>query len=85
MKPHRHLHLTHILFLIAVMVGLAGAGLPQFHPAVHAQDDEGLTAYDNFVARAMPSLQKAGETGPSAFVVAENKPGGTRAAYLSPT
>jgi NAD(P)-dependent dehydrogenase (short-subunit alcohol dehydrogenase family) len=32
---------------------------------------EGLTAYDNFVARAMPSLQKAGETGPSAIVVAE--------------
>ena len=32
---------------------------------------EGLTAYDNFVARAMPSLQKAGETGPSGIVVAE--------------
>ncbi len=32
---------------------------------------EGLTAYDNFVARALPSLQKAGETGPSGVVVAE--------------
>lgn len=32
---------------------------------------EGLTAYDNFVARALPSLQKAGETGPSGIVVAE--------------
>jgi hypothetical protein len=32
---------------------------------------EGLTAYDNFVARAMPNLQKAGETGPDGSVVAE--------------
>lgn len=32
---------------------------------------EGLTAYDNFVARAMPSLQRAGESGPSGVVVAE--------------
>lgn len=31
---------------------------------------EGLTAYDNFVARAMPNLQKAGETGPDGSVVA---------------
>src|SRR5258706_5848272 len=32
---------------------------------------EGLTAYDNFVARALPNLQKAGETGPDGSVVAE--------------
>jgi short-subunit dehydrogenase len=32
---------------------------------------EGLTAYDNFVARAMPNLQKAGETAPDGRVVAE--------------
>lgn len=32
---------------------------------------EGLTAYDNFVARAVPNLQKAGETGPDGSVVAE--------------
>lgn len=32
---------------------------------------EGLTAYDNFVARAMPNMQKAGETGPDGSVVAE--------------
>lgn len=32
---------------------------------------EGLTAYDSFVARAMPNLQKAGETGPDGAVVAE--------------
>lgn len=32
---------------------------------------EGLTAYDAFVARAMPNLQKAGETGPDGSVVAE--------------
>lgn len=32
---------------------------------------EGLTAYDNFVARAMPNLQKAGETGPDGLVVAQ--------------
>ncbi len=32
---------------------------------------EGLTAYDNFVARAMPNLQKAGETGPDGTVVAQ--------------
>ncbi|MEP7075212.1 MAG: SDR family oxidoreductase [Acidobacteriota bacterium] len=32
---------------------------------------EGLTAYDNFVARALPSLQKAGETGPDGSVVAQ--------------
>jgi short-subunit dehydrogenase len=32
---------------------------------------EGLTAYDNFVARAMPNLQKAGETGPDGSVVAQ--------------
>lgn len=31
---------------------------------------EGLTAYDNFVARAMPNLQKAGESGPDGSVVA---------------
>jgi len=32
---------------------------------------EGLTAYDNFEARAMPNMQKAGETGPDGSVVAE--------------
>ena len=32
---------------------------------------EGLTAYDNFVARALPNLQKAGETGPDGLVVAQ--------------
>lgn len=32
---------------------------------------EGLTAYDNFVARAMPNMQKAGETGPDGSVVAQ--------------
>ena len=32
---------------------------------------EGLTAYDNFVARAMPNLQNAGETGPDGSVVAQ--------------
>lgn len=32
---------------------------------------EGLTAYDNFVARAMPNLQKAGENAPDGSVVAE--------------
>jgi NADP-dependent 3-hydroxy acid dehydrogenase YdfG len=32
---------------------------------------EGLTAYDNFVARAMPNMQRAGETGPHGSVVAE--------------
>lgn len=32
---------------------------------------EGLTAYDGFVARAMPNLQKAGETGPDGSVVAQ--------------
>jgi len=32
---------------------------------------EGLTAYDNFVARALPNLQKAGETAPDGSVVAE--------------
>lgn len=32
---------------------------------------EGLAAYDNFVSRAMPNLQKAGETGPDGSVVAE--------------
>jgi NAD(P)-dependent dehydrogenase (short-subunit alcohol dehydrogenase family) len=32
---------------------------------------EGLTAYDNFVARAMPNLQHAGETGPDGSVVAQ--------------
>ena len=32
---------------------------------------EGLTAYDNFIARAMPNLQKAGETAPGGNLVAE--------------
>jgi len=32
---------------------------------------EGLTAYDNFVARALPNLQKAGETGPDGILVAQ--------------
>ncbi len=32
---------------------------------------EGLTAYDKFVARAMPNLQKAGETGEDASIVAD--------------
>lgn len=31
---------------------------------------EGLTAYDSYVARAMPNMQKAGETGPDGSVVA---------------
>jgi short-subunit dehydrogenase len=32
---------------------------------------EGLTAYDNFVARTMPNLQKAGENAPDGRIVAE--------------
>jgi NADP-dependent 3-hydroxy acid dehydrogenase YdfG len=32
---------------------------------------EGLSAYDGFVARAMPNLQKAGETAPDGRIVAE--------------
>jgi short-subunit dehydrogenase len=32
---------------------------------------DGLTAYDNFVARALPNLQKAGETGPDGSLVAQ--------------
>jgi len=32
---------------------------------------DGLTAYDNFVARAMPNLQRAGESGPDGSVVAQ--------------
>ena len=32
---------------------------------------EGLVAYDNFVARAVPNLQKAGETAPDGSIVAE--------------
>ena len=32
---------------------------------------DGLTAYDRFVARAMPNLQRAGETAPNGTVVAE--------------
>src|SRR5205085_4702734 len=32
---------------------------------------EGLTAYDNFVARALPNLQKAGETAPDGALVAQ--------------
>jgi short-subunit dehydrogenase len=32
---------------------------------------EGLTAYDNFVARAMPNLEKAGENAPDGRIVAE--------------
>jgi short-subunit dehydrogenase len=32
---------------------------------------EGLTAYDNFIARAMPNLQKAGENAPGGEIVAE--------------
>lgn len=32
---------------------------------------EGLTAYDSFIARAMPNLQKAGETAPGGDLVAE--------------
>lgn len=32
---------------------------------------EGLHAYDHFIARAMPNLQKAGETAPDGRVVAE--------------
>ena len=32
---------------------------------------EGLTAYDNFVARALPNLQKAGDDGADGTVVAE--------------
>ena len=32
---------------------------------------EGLTAYDRFVQRAMPNIQKAGETAPDGKVVAE--------------
>lgn len=32
---------------------------------------EGLSAYDNFVARALPNLQKAGETGPDGSLVAQ--------------
>lgn len=32
---------------------------------------EGLIDYDRFVARAMPNMQKAGETGPDGAVVAE--------------
>lgn len=32
---------------------------------------EGLTAYDNFIARAMPNLQKAGENAPGGELVAQ--------------
>ena len=32
---------------------------------------EGLTAYDNFVARALPNLQRAGETAPDGRIVAD--------------
>jgi short-subunit dehydrogenase len=32
---------------------------------------DGLIAYDSFAARAMPNLQKAGETGPDGSVVAD--------------
>lgn len=32
---------------------------------------DGFTAYDNFVARAMPNMQKAGENAPDGSVVAE--------------
>lgn len=32
---------------------------------------EGLSAYDNFVARALPNLQKAGENGPDGSLVAQ--------------
>lgn len=32
---------------------------------------EGLTAYDNFIARAMPNLQNAGQTAPDGSLVAE--------------
>ena len=32
---------------------------------------DGLTAYDNFVARALPNLQKAGETAPDGSLVAQ--------------
>ena len=32
---------------------------------------EGLTAYDNFVARAVPNLQKAGENAPDGIIVAQ--------------
>ena len=32
---------------------------------------EGLAAYDNFVARALPNLQKAGETAPDGSLVAQ--------------
>ena len=32
---------------------------------------EGLSAYDNFVARALPNLQKAGETAPDGRIVAQ--------------
>ena len=32
---------------------------------------DGLTAYDNFVARALPNLQKAGETAPDGSIVAQ--------------
>src|SRR5262245_5849532 len=32
---------------------------------------EGLTAYDNFVARALPNLQKAGERAPDGRIVAQ--------------
>ena len=32
---------------------------------------EGLTAYDNFVSRAMPNLEKAGATAPDGRIVAE--------------
>jgi short-subunit dehydrogenase len=32
---------------------------------------EGLTAYDNFVARAMPNLEKAGKSAPDGRIVAQ--------------
>ncbi len=32
---------------------------------------EGLTAYDNLIARALPNIKKAGETAPDGLVVAE--------------
>ena len=42
-----------------------------YERSISISKKDGLTAYDNFVARAMPNLQKAGETGPDGSVVAQ--------------
>ena len=42
-----------------------------YHRSQSLTKKDGLSAYDNFVARAMPNLQKAGESAPDGSVVAD--------------